>query len=85
MNTSKIFSFTLGTLSAIGGFIDIGDLVADALVGARFGMRLAWVTVLAVIGIMCYAEMSGRIVAVTERPAFDLARSRLGPGSGSRP
>lgn len=82
MNTSKIFSFTLGTLSAIGGFIDIGDLIADALVGARFGMRLAWVTLLAVIGIMCYAEMSGRIAAVTERPAFDLARSRLGPRYG---
>ncbi|GGL39197.1 divalent metal cation transporter [Phycicoccus endophyticus] len=82
MSTSKVFSFTLGTLSAIGGFIDIGDLVADALVGARFGLRLAWVTVLAVIGIMCYAEMSGRIVAVTGRPAFDLARSRLGPRFG---
>ena len=82
MNTSKLFSFTLGTLSAIGGFIDIGDLVADALVGARFGLRLAWVTVLAVVGIMCYAEMSGRIAAITQRPAFDLARSRLGPRYG---
>ncbi|MFI7585465.1 NRAMP family divalent metal transporter [Spongisporangium articulatum] len=82
MKPSKVFAFTLGTLSAIGGFIDIGDLVADALVGARFGLRLAWVTVLAVIGIMCYAEMSGRIVAVTKRPAFDLARSRLGPRYG---
>nr|WP_296072479.1 hypothetical protein [uncultured Actinoplanes sp.] len=30
-----LLGFTLGTLSAIGGFIDIGDLVADALVGAR--------------------------------------------------
>jgi len=82
VSTSKLFSFTLGTLSAIGGFIDIGDLVADALVGARFGLRLAWVTVLAVVGIMCYAEMSGRIAAVTKRPAFDLARSRLGPRYG---
>lgn len=75
-----LFAFTLGTLSAIGGFIDIGDLVADALVGARFGLRLAWVTVLAVIGIMCYAEMSARIAMKTRRPAFALARSRLGPG-----
>jgi hypothetical protein len=55
---SKLFAFTLGTLSAIGGFIDIGDLVADAQVGARFGLRLAWVTVLSVVGIACYAEMS---------------------------
>lgn len=82
MNASKLFAFTLGTLSAIGGFIDIGDLVADALVGARFGLRLAWVTGFAVVGIMCYAEMSGRIATVTKRPAFDLARSRLGPRFG---
>jgi Mn2+/Fe2+ NRAMP family transporter len=31
---------------------------------------------------MCYAEMSGRIATVTNRPAFDLARSRLGPRFG---
>ena len=79
MKASKLLGFTLGTLSAIGGFIDIGDLVADALVGARFGLRLAWVTVLAVIGIMCYSEMSARIALTTRRPAFDLIRSRLGP------
>jgi len=75
-----MFAFTLGTLSAIGGFIDIGDLVADALVGARFGLALAWVTVVSVIGIACYAEMSARITVQTRRPAFDLIRSRLGPG-----
>jgi manganese transport protein len=75
----RAFAFTLGTLSAIGGFIDIGDLVADAQVGARFGLRLAWVTVFSVIGIMCFAEMSGRVSLKTQRPAFALARSRLGP------
>ena len=79
MKPAKLLGFTLGTLSAIGGFIDIGDLVADALVGARFGLRLAWVTGFAVVGIMCYAEMSARIALRTRRPAFDLIRSRLGP------
>ncbi|MBD0338983.1 MAG: divalent metal cation transporter [Thermoleophilia bacterium] len=76
---SKLFAFTLGTLSAIGGFIDIGDIVADAQVGARFGLRLAWVTLFSVAGIMCFAEMSGRIALKTQRPALALARSRLGP------
>jgi manganese transport protein len=80
--SSRIFAFTLGTLSAIGGFIDIGDLVADALVGARYGLRLAWVTVVAVVGIMCYAEMSGRVAARASRPALSLARSRMGPRFG---
>lgn len=79
MKASKLLGFTLGVLSAIGGFIDIGDLVADALVGARFGLRLAWVTVLAVIGIACFSEMSARVTIATRRPAFSQMRSRLGP------
>ena len=76
---NKVFAFTLGTLAAIGGFIDIGDLVADAQVGARFGLRLAWVTLFSVVGIMCFSEMAGRIAIRTKRPALALARSRLGP------
>lgn len=75
----RLFAFTLGTLSAIGGFIDIGDLVADAQVGARFGLRLAWVTLFSVAGIMCFSEMAGRVAIKTQRPALALARSRLGP------
>jgi manganese transport protein len=79
MKVSRLLGFTLGTLSAIGGFIDIGDLVADAQVGARFGLRLMWVTALAVVGIGCFSEMSARIAIATRRPAFSLIRSRLGP------
>ena len=82
MSTSRLFAFTLGTLSAIGGFIDIGDLVADAQVGARFGLRLGWVTLVSVVGIMCFAEMAGRIAVKTKRPALALARSRLGARFG---
>lgn len=76
---SKVFAFTLGTLTAIGGFLDIGDLVADAQVGARFGLRLAWVTVIATIGIVCFSEMAGRIAIKTEELPLTMARSRLGP------
>lgn len=82
MKPSRLFAFTLGTLSAIGGFIDIGDLVADAQVGARFGLRLAWVTLFSVVGIMCFSEMAGRVAIKTKRPALALARSRLGPRFG---
>jgi manganese transport protein len=70
---------TLGILTAIGGFVDIGDLVTNALVGARFGLSLAWVVALGVLGIVLFAEMSGRIAAVTGRATFDLIRERLGP------
>jgi Mn2+/Fe2+ NRAMP family transporter len=56
--------------------------VANAAVGARFGMVLGGVVVVGVIGIMAFAEMAGRVTAVTTRPVFDLVRERLGPGFG---
>ncbi|GAA1703352.1 divalent metal cation transporter [Kribbella yunnanensis] len=78
----RLLAVTLGILTAIGGFVDIGDLVTNALVGARFGMRLAWVVVVGVVGICLYAEMSGRVVAMSGRPVFDLIRERLGRRTG---
>lgn len=75
----RAFAFTLGVMSATGGFLDIGDLVTDAQVGARFGLGLAWVTVLSAIGIVCFADMAGRIALRTRRPPISVARSRLGP------
>ena len=74
----KIATLALGILTAIGGFMDIGDLVTDALIGARFGLGMVWVTVVAVIGITLYSEMAGRVAAVTGRTTFDLVRERMG-------
>lgn len=76
----KIFAVALGILTAIGGFVDMGDLVANAETGARFKMNLAWVVLVGVIGICVYAEMSGRVAAISGRAVFDLVRERLGPG-----
>src|SRR4051794_17658234 len=78
----RLLSIFLGVLTAIGGFVDIGDLVANALVGSRFGLSLAWATLLGVVGICLFAEMSGRVAAVTQRGTFDLIRERLGPRVG---
>ncbi|MET0577407.1 MAG: divalent metal cation transporter [Ilumatobacteraceae bacterium] len=78
----RILGVFLGILTAIGGFVDMGDLVANAATGARFGMNLAWVVVVGVIGIVVYAEMSGRVAAICQRPVFDLVRERLGPRFG---
>jgi Mn2+/Fe2+ NRAMP family transporter len=78
----KIFGVTLGILTAMGGFVDIGDIVANSETGARFGMSLAWAVLLGVIGIIVFAEMSGRVAAVTKRPTFDLVRERLGARAG---
>jgi Mn2+/Fe2+ NRAMP family transporter len=79
----KVLAVTLGILTAIGGFVDMGDLVANAESGARFRMNLAWVVVVGVIGIVVYAEMAGRVAAMSHRPVFELVRERLGPGMGA--
>jgi manganese transport protein len=75
----RFLGVTLGILTAIGGFVDIGDLVASSLVGARFGMGLVWALLAGVVVICLFAEMAGRVAAVAGRPVFDLVRERLGP------
>ncbi|MFN2593938.1 MAG: NRAMP family divalent metal transporter [Actinomycetota bacterium] len=74
----KMFQVALGILTAIGGFVDIGDLVANAETGSRFRMALAWVVPVGVLGIILYAKMAGRVAALSKRPVFDLIRERLG-------
>jgi manganese transport protein len=75
----RLLEVALGVLTAIGGFVDIGELVTGSAVGARFEMRLAWATLLALVVIIVFAEMAGRVAAVSGRPVFDLVRERLGP------
>ncbi|EME22231.1 NRAMP family divalent metal transporter [Rhodococcus triatomae] len=76
---TKLLGVALGILTAIGGFLDIGDLVTNAVVGSRFGLGLVWVVVLGVGGICLYANMAGRVAAVSGRATFEIIRERLGP------
>src|ERR1044072_7709353 len=78
----KGFEITLGILTAIGGFVDIGDMVANSETGARFRMGLAWVVIVGIVGIVLCAEMAGRVAALSRRPVFEVVRERLGPGVG---
>ena len=74
----KVFSIALGIIAAIGGFVDIGDIVFNVAAGAAFGYQLLWAVVVGVGGIITYAEMCGRVAAVSERAVFDAVRERLG-------
>jgi manganese transport protein len=74
----KIFAIALGIVAAIGGFVDIGELVFNAQAGAMFGYKLLWAVIVGVIGIMVFAEMTGRVAAVAGRPVFDVLRMRMG-------
>ena len=74
-----ILSIALGVIAAIGGFVDIGDLVFNAQAGASVGTPALWAVPVGVLGIIVFAEMSGRIVAVSKKPNFVLVKERYGP------
>jgi manganese transport protein len=78
----RIFAVALGILAAIGGFVDIGDIVFNVSAGATFGYQLLWAVVIGVGGIITYSEMCGRVAAVSKRAVFDAVRERLGFGVG---
>ena len=45
VSLKNVLAVALGILSAIGGFVDIGDLVFNTQAGATFGFQLLWVVV----------------------------------------
>jgi Mn2+/Fe2+ NRAMP family transporter len=78
----KVLQIALGIVAAIGGFVDIGELVFNAQAGAHYRYRLLWAVVVGVIGIVVFAEMTGRVAAIAGRPVFDVVRMRLGFTAG---
>jgi Mn2+/Fe2+ NRAMP family transporter len=73
-----VFKIALGVIAAIGGFVDIGDIVFNAQAGATLGYSAMWAVPVGVLGIIVFAEMSGRIAAVAKKPNFELVRERYG-------
>src|SRR3954468_216294 len=79
---SRALGLTLGIVTALGGFVDIGELVFAAQSGAKFGYLLLWPIVLGAFAIIVYSEMCGRVAIVTHKPVFALLRERLGYSVG---
>lgn len=73
----KLLEISLGIIAALGGFVDIGDLVFASQAGAKFGLYLLWTLALGTLMIMIYAEMSGRVATVARLPAFAIIRDRF--------
>jgi manganese transport protein len=78
----SILKIALGIIAALGGFLDIGDIVFNTQAGALYRYDLLWAVALGTLGIGVYAEMCGRVAAVTGRPVFDVIRMRMGFGLG---
>ena len=69
---------TLGIMTAVGGFVDVSQLVFSGQAGSLFGYALISAFAISTIGIMVFGEMCGRVAAVAHQPVFSLVRHRLG-------
>ena len=78
----KLLEIFLSILTAMGGFVEIGELVFSVNAGAKFGYQLLWVVVVGTAGIIVYGEMAGRIAAVRRKPVFDVIREHVGYRGG---
>src|SRR5205807_9905612 len=74
----KLLGITLGIMTALGGFVDLGQIVFTTQAGALFGYKLLWAIVLGSIAIIVYMEMCGRVAVVAQVPVFAVVRTRLG-------
>jgi Mn2+/Fe2+ NRAMP family transporter len=69
---------TLGILTGIGGFLEVGSIATSAEAGASFRYALIWSIVLGSICLVFLIEMSGRLAAVSKHAVADAVRERFG-------
>src|SRR5437588_11531847 len=74
----KIFEVTLGIITSIGGYLDVGTIATTIAAGPLFGFRMIWVVVLGTVCIIFLVEMSGRLAAVSHHTIHSAMRERLG-------
>jgi Mn2+/Fe2+ NRAMP family transporter len=74
----KVRGLALGVLTALGGFVDMGELVTCSQAGAQFKFSLLWTVAVGVLGIMVFTEMTGRVAIASGRGLYDVIRERLG-------
>src|SRR5581483_780702 len=74
----KLLEITLGIVTSIGGFLEIGSLSTAAQAGAAFGLQLIWAIVLGGLCIIFLVEMSGRFAPVSKHTIPDAMRERFG-------
>jgi Mn2+/Fe2+ NRAMP family transporter len=75
---SKLLEISLGIVTSVGGFLEIGSLTTAAQAGAAFKFQLTWAIVLGTICIIFLVEMAGRFAAVSHHTISDALRERFG-------
>lgn len=74
----KLAEISLGIVTSIGGFLEVGSLATSAQAGAAFGFQLIWAVVLGTLCLVFLIEMSGRLAAVSKKTLAGAMRERFG-------
>ncbi|MBZ9702746.1 MULTISPECIES: Nramp family divalent metal transporter [unclassified Mesorhizobium] len=74
----KLLEISLGIVTSVGGFLEVGSMATAAQAGATFGFQLIWAVVLGTICIIFLVEMAGRFAAVSHHTISDGIRERFG-------
>ena len=74
----KIVEISLGIVTSVGGFLEIGSITTAAQAGSDFSFQLIWAIVLGGLSIIFLVEQSGRFSAVSGRTIPDAIRERFG-------
>jgi NRAMP (natural resistance-associated macrophage protein)-like metal ion transporter len=74
----KMLCITLGIVTSVGGFLEIGSVTTAVQGGASFGYQLLWAILLGTICLIFLVEMSGRLSAVSKHTIVEATRERFG-------
>jgi NRAMP (natural resistance-associated macrophage protein)-like metal ion transporter len=78
MRLKRFLQITLGIVTSVGGFLEIGSITTAIQAGAVFGYQLLWAILLGTICLIFLVEMSGRLSAVSKHTIVDATRDRFG-------
>jgi Mn2+/Fe2+ NRAMP family transporter len=56
----KLLQISLGIVTSVGGFLEIGSVTTAAQAGAAFGYQLLWAILLGTLCLIFLVEMAGR-------------------------
>src|SRR3954452_2913726 len=74
----KALEISLGIVTSIGGFLDVGSIATAIAAGAAFGFDLLWAILLGTLCIIFIIEMTGRLAATSHHTFADAMRERFG-------
>ncbi|MBP0588275.1 divalent metal cation transporter [Paraburkholderia sp. LEh10] len=74
----KLLEISLGVVTGVGGFLEMGSLATAAQGGAAFRFQLGWPILVGTLCIIFLTEMAGRFAAVSQHTIADGIRDRFG-------